>query len=173
MYVSQEVRQADFSLGSQFREQFAHAIFPDPAAILPTGSLERACPVLWHNLSPDGFWKGIFSRTAPRRATVRCGAQAGLVAVDNAENLKAAACGAVPRGQTSQEVKCKKQDSTENELTNRITRRERAETAEEMDQEQIKKSEGMVKRAVQDTVFMFIDCGADEQEMMKNGMMNC
>ena len=37
MYVSQEVRVAARSVGSQYREQFAHGIFPDPGAILPTG----------------------------------------------------------------------------------------------------------------------------------------
>ena len=55
---------------------------------------------------------------------------------------------------------------------NLMTRRERTETVEEMDQEQIKNSEGMVKRTVQDTVFLYVDCGADKQEMMKNEMMN-
>ena len=69
-------------------------------------------------------------------------------------------------------MKGKKQDSIENELMNLMTRRERTETVEEMDQEQIKSSEGMVKRTVQDTVFLYIDCGADKQEMMKNEMMN-
>ena len=85
MYVSQEVRVAARSVGSQYREQFAHGIFPDPAAIPPTGSLERVCHVLWHNRPPDGL--GTFSRT------------------DDVGNFKAAAYGAVPSdvlpGQTS------------------------------------------------------------------------
>ena len=68
-------------------------------------------------------------------------------------------------------MKGKKQDKIENELMDRMTRRERTETVEEMDPEQIKKSEGNVKRAVQDTVFLYIDCGADKQEMMDNEMM--
>ena len=63
------------------------------------------------------------------------------------------------------QVKGKKQDGIENELMNQMTRRERTETVEEMDPEQIKNSEGMVKRAVQ-------DCGADKQEMVQKEMMN-
>ena len=77
MHGLQELRQAASSLGTRYREQFAHGIFPDPGAILPTGSNERACPVLWHNRPPDGFSKCTFSRTALRRAAVRCDAPAG------------------------------------------------------------------------------------------------
>ena len=44
MYVSQEVRVAARAMGSQHREQFAHGIFPDPGAILPTGFPERQAP---------------------------------------------------------------------------------------------------------------------------------
>ena len=54
MQVSQEARLAARSLGPQCREQFAHGIFPS----LPTGSFERACPVLWHNRLPDGLLEG-------------------------------------------------------------------------------------------------------------------
>ena len=44
---------------------------------------------------------------------------------------------------------------------------------EEIDPGQIKKSEGTMERAVQGTVFLlYIDCGIDKQEMMKNEMMN-
>ena len=48
MEVSQEVRQAARSLEPQYREQFAHGIFPCPSQILPTGALQQPCPVLWH-----------------------------------------------------------------------------------------------------------------------------
>ena len=86
MRVSQEVRQAALSLAPQYREQFAHGIFPSPAAILRTGSFERACRVLWRNRPPDGLLEG----GALRRAGW------AVVAVDDLGNLKAAAYGAVP-----------------------------------------------------------------------------
>ena len=97
MHVSQEVLVAARSVGSQYREQFAHGIFPDPGAILPTGFPERACQVLWHNRPPDGLWEGhIFTDGS----SSGCGAlrRAGwaVVAVDDVVNLKAAAYGAVP-----------------------------------------------------------------------------
>ena len=44
-----EVRQAARSLEPQYREQFAHGIFPIPSTILPTASFQQSCPVLWHN----------------------------------------------------------------------------------------------------------------------------
>ena len=97
MHVSQEVRQAARSPGPQYTEQFAHDIFPSPAAILPTGSLERACPVLCHNRLPDELLEGHISTDSSSSGS---GAlrRAGwaVVAVDNVGNLKAAAFGAVP-----------------------------------------------------------------------------
>ena len=62
----------------------------------------------------------------------------------------------IKTGEETHQVKGKKQDTTENELMNRMTRRERTETVEEMDPEQIKKSEGTMEQAVQGTVFLYI-----------------
>ena len=71
--VPQEVRQAARSLGLQHREQFEQCIFPSPAAILPTGSPERACPVLWHNRPPDGLLEEhIFTGGAVPVHTLTC-----------------------------------------------------------------------------------------------------
>ena len=105
MYVSQEVRQAARSLGSQCREQFAHGIFLDPAAILPTGFPERACPVCG---SPEGLSEGhIFKDGSSWGSGARRRAGWAVVAVDDVGNLKAAAYGAVPSdvlpGQTSRD----------------------------------------------------------------------
>ena len=97
MYVSQEVRVAARAVGSQYREQFAHSIFPDPGAIFPTGFPERECRVFWHNRLPDGLLEGhIFTdgSSSGNGALRRAGWAA--VAVDDAGNLKAAAYGAVP-----------------------------------------------------------------------------
>ena len=94
---SQEVRVAARSVVSQYREQFAHGIFPDPGAILPTGFPERACQVLWHNRHPDGLLEGhsfTDGSSSGNGALRRAGWAA--VAVDDAGNLKAAAYGAVP-----------------------------------------------------------------------------
>ena len=62
----------------------------------------------------------------------------------------------IKTGEGTHQVKGKEQDSTENELMNRMTRRERTETLDEMDPEQIKKSEGTLKRIVQGTVLLYI-----------------
>ena len=78
----------------------------------------------------------------------------------------------IKTGEETQQVKGKKQDKTENELMDRMTRRERTETVEEMDPEQIKKSEGTMERAVQGTFFLYNDSRVDKQEMMENEMMN-
>ena len=86
------------AVGSQYREQFAHDIFPDPGAILPTGFLERECQVFCHNQPPDGLLEGhIFTR----RLFVgqRCAATGWLGSCGGrryAGNLNAAAHGAVP-----------------------------------------------------------------------------
>ena len=97
MYVSQEVRQASRSVGSQCREQFAHGIFPDPGAILPTGFLERACQVLWHNRHPDGLLEEhIFTDGSSSGSGALRRAGWAEVAVDDVGNLGAAAYGAVP-----------------------------------------------------------------------------
>ena len=75
---SQEVRQAARSLGPQCKEQFAHGIVPCPDAILPTGSLERASPVLWHIRPPDGTREGhIFTDGSTSGAVALCGELAG------------------------------------------------------------------------------------------------
>ena len=108
MYVSQDLRQAARSLGSRYREQFAHGIFPDPGANLPTGFPERACPVLWHNRPPDGILeRHIFTDgSSSGSGALRCAGWA-VVAVDDVGNIKAAAYGAVPSdvlpGQTSRD----------------------------------------------------------------------
>ena len=108
MQVSREVRQAARSLGPKYREQFAHGIFPDPAAILPTNCLERACPVLRHNRPPDGLLEGhIFTDGSSSGIGALWRAGWAVVAVDNVGNLEAAAFGAVPcdvlPGQTSRD----------------------------------------------------------------------
>ena len=78
MYVSQEVRQAARSVGSQNRERFAHGILPNPGADLLTGSLERALPRFCGTIGPQtASWRGTFSRTALRRAVALFGEQAG------------------------------------------------------------------------------------------------
>ena len=76
MHVSQEVRHGALSLGSQYREQFA-GIFHDPAAILPTGSPECACTVLWHNRPPYGLREG-HSFTDGSSSGKRCAAAGRL-----------------------------------------------------------------------------------------------
>ena len=97
MYVSQEVRLAARAVGSQYREQFAHGIFPDPGASLPTGFPERACRVFWHNRPPDGLLEGqIFTDGSSSGSGALRRAGWAVVAVDGAGNLKAAAYGAVP-----------------------------------------------------------------------------
>ena len=77
---------------------FYMGIYPSPATILPIGSLKDPCPVLWHREPLDGLLEGQ-GRGAPRRAGW------AVVAVDDVENFKAAAHGAVPcdvlPGQTS------------------------------------------------------------------------
>ena len=97
MYVSQEVRSAARAVGSQYREQLAHGIFPDPGAILPTGFPERQCQVFWHNRPPDGLLEGhIFTDgSSCGNGTLRRAGWA-VVAIDDVGNLKAAAYGAVP-----------------------------------------------------------------------------
>ena len=70
--------------GSQYREQFAHGIFTDPAAILPKGSPERACPVLWHNRPPDGLLEGhIFTDGSSSGSSALRRAGWAVVAVDD------------------------------------------------------------------------------------------
>ena len=97
VYVSQEVRVAARALGSQHRELFAHGIFPDPGAILPTGFPERECQVYWHNRPPDGLLEGhIFTDGFSSGSGALRRAGWAVVAVDDAGNLNAAACGAVP-----------------------------------------------------------------------------
>ena len=77
------------------------------------------------------------------------------------------------QGKKTHQVKGKKQAKIENELMDRMTRRERTETVEEMDLEQIKKSEGTMERAVQGTVCLCVVCSVrDKQEMMEIEMMN-
>ena len=89
MHVSQEVRQAARSLEPQYREQFAHGIFPSPATILPTGSLQNSCPVLWHRRPPEGILEGqIFTKGSSSGSGALGRAGWAVVAV--------AACGAVP-----------------------------------------------------------------------------
>ena len=79
------------------REQFAHGIFPDPGAILPTGFPERECQVFWHNRPPDGLLEGhIFTDGSSSGSGALRWAGWAVVAVDDAGNLKAAAYGAVP-----------------------------------------------------------------------------
>ena len=97
MYVSQEVCVAARAVDSQFMEQFAHGIFPDPGAILPTGFPERECQVFWHNRPPDGLLEEhIFTDgSSSGSGALRRAGWAG-VAVDDAGNLNAAAYGAVP-----------------------------------------------------------------------------
>ena len=78
-------------------EQFAHGIFPDPGAILPTGFPERECQVYWHNRSPDGLLEGhIFTDGSSSGSGALRRAGWAVVAVDDAGNLNAAAYGAVP-----------------------------------------------------------------------------
>ena len=97
MYVSQEVRVAARAVGSRYREQFAHGIFPDPGAILPTGFPERECQVFWHNRPPDGLLEGhIFTDGSSSGSGALRRAGWAVVAVDDAGNLNAAAYGAVP-----------------------------------------------------------------------------
>ena len=97
MYVSQEVRAAARAVGSQYREQFAHGIFPDPGAILPAGFPERHCQVFWHNRPPDGLLEGhMFTDGSSTGSGALRRAGWAVVAVDDVGNLKAAAYGAVP-----------------------------------------------------------------------------
>ena len=97
MYVSQEVRAAARAVDAQYREQFAHGIFPDPGAILPAGFPERQCQVFWHNRPPDGLLEGhIFTDGSSSGSGALRRAGWAVVAVDDVGNLKAAAYGAVP-----------------------------------------------------------------------------
>ena len=97
MYDSQEVRAAARAVDSPKREQFAHGIFPDPGAILPTGFAERQCQVFWHNRLPDGLLEEhIFTDGSSCGSGALRRAGWAVVAVDDVGNLKAAAYGAVP-----------------------------------------------------------------------------
>ena len=97
MYVSQEVRAAARAVGSQYREQFANGIFPDPGAILPTGFPERECQVFWHNRLPDGLLEGhTFTDGSSSGSGALRRAGWAVVAVDDVGILEAAAYGAVP-----------------------------------------------------------------------------
>ena len=85
------------AVDSQYGEQFAHGIFPDPGAILPTGFPERQCQVFWHNRPPDGLLeRHIFTDGSSCGSGALRRAGWAVVAVNDVGNLKAAAYGAVP-----------------------------------------------------------------------------
>ena len=66
-------------------------------ASLAEGSLERACPVSWHNRPPDGILEGHkFTDGSSTGSGALRRAGRAVVAVDDVENLKTAAYGAVP-----------------------------------------------------------------------------
>ena len=67
------------------------------ATILPTFSLQQSCPVLWHHQPPDGHLEGhIFTDGSSSGSGALRRAGWAVVAVANAENLKAAAYEAMP-----------------------------------------------------------------------------
>ena len=72
--------------------------------ILPTGSLRRSCPVLWHRRPPDGILEGhIFTDGSSSGSGVLRRAGWAVVAVDDVGNLKQAVpCDVLP-GQSSRD----------------------------------------------------------------------
>ena len=91
--LADTARRARLAGGApQYREQFAHGIFPSPAAILLAGAL--FCGTIG---SQTGSWRGhIFTEGSSSGSGALRRANWAVVAVDDVGDLKAAACGAVP-----------------------------------------------------------------------------